>query len=98
MLQGSDPRVGAFFKINRWNENSLEQLKTELLKAIAQDPQVGDASNVGLELETHGSNSVRFIRLIGSVASEPDRARAARIVQVNTADEVDVANELEVTR
>jgi len=96
MLQGNDPRVGAFFKINRWNQNSIEQLKTELLKAIAEDPEIRDASNVGLELETRGGNQVQLIRLIGSVGSEAGRQRAARIVAVNTIDEVTVENDLTI--
>ncbi|MFW6312635.1 MAG: hypothetical protein ACOC2N_01975 [Spirochaetota bacterium] len=97
MLQGNDPRVGAFFKINRWNQNSLEQLKTELLKAISEDPEIRDATNVGLELETHGQPQVQLIRLIGSVGSEAERQRAARIVAVNTIDEVTVENDLKIS-
>ncbi len=96
MLQGNDPRVGAFFKINRWNQNSLEQLKTELLKAISEDPEIRDASNVGLELETYGKSQVQLIRLIGSVDNEAERQRAARIVAVNTIDEVTVENDLTI--
>lgn len=89
------PQIGAFFKINRWNTNSIEQLRTELLKAMAEDPQITDATNIGLELET-ATNKVERIELVGSVKSEPERQRAARIVEVNTHEEVVVENELAV--
>ncbi|MFP4114139.1 MAG: hypothetical protein ACOC2Y_04930 [Spirochaetota bacterium] len=94
-MQSHEPQIGPFFKVRRWNENSVEQLKTELLKAIAQDPEIGDASNMGLEIGTAG-NEVKSIRLIGAADSGDDRDRAARIVAVNTADEVEVKNDLVV--
>ena len=90
-----EPQVGAFFKISRWNENSIEQLKTELLKALAQDPYISDASRIGLEVQTAG-NEVRGMRVIGTVPTEDERTRAARIIEVNTHDEVAVKNELAV--
>ena len=90
-----EPQVGAFFKINRWNTNSLEQLKTELLEAIAEDPRIGDATNIGMEFDTPASK-VERIRLVGRVESEAERQRARRIVEVNTHDEVVVENELAV--
>lgn len=95
MQHAKEPTVGAFFKVRRWNENSLEQLKTELLKAIEEDPQIDDASAVGLELET-GGNKVGAIRIVGTVSSDDERTRAGRIVGVNTHDEVEVKNELAV--
>ena len=94
-MNTNEPQIGAFFKIHRWNENSIEQLKTELLKALSQDPEITDASNVGMEIESVG-NEVRTIRLIGSVGSDDERTRASRLVEVNTHDEVDVKNELVV--
>ncbi|MFW5684808.1 MAG: hypothetical protein ACOCVK_02645 [bacterium] len=96
MNQNTDPRVGAFFKINRWNQNSIEQLKTELLSAIQEDPEIKDASNIGLEMETD-IRKVDRIKLVGSVGSESERQRARRIVEVNTHDEVEVENELGVS-
>ena len=93
MEKRHEPQVGAHFKVNRWNENSLEQLKTELLKEIARDEHIDDASGVDLELETEGTEVTR-ITLVGSVGSPVEAARAARIVETNTHDEVTVVNEL----
>ena len=93
MQPTNDPRVGAFFKINRWNRNSAEQLKTELLKALTDDPEIRDASKIGLEVETSGSE-VTGMRLSGTVSSEHERQRARRVIEVNTHDEVEVKNDL----
>lgn len=93
MEKRNEPQVGAHFKVNRWNENSLEQLKTELMKEISQDEDIADASEVDLELATEG-NEVTRIRLTGTVGTVVEAARAARIVETNTHDEVEVENEL----
>jgi hypothetical protein len=95
MNQTPDPQMGAFFKVNQWNKNSVEQLKTELLKAIAEDPEISNASNIGLDLEA-GIAKVERVRLVGSVGSEAERQRARRIVEVNTREELEVENELAV--
>lgn len=93
MEKRHEPQVGAHFKVNRWNENSLEQLKTELLKEISRDDYIADASEVDLDIETTG-NEVSRIRLTGTVGTVVEAARAARIVEANTHDEVQVDNEL----
>jgi hypothetical protein len=93
MEKRHEPQVGAHFKVNRWNENSLEQLKTELLKEISRDEHIADASGIDLELATEG-NEVTRIRLTGTVGTVVEAARAARIVEANTHDEVEVQNDL----
>lgn len=93
MEKRHEPQVGAHFKVNRWNENSLEQLKTELLEEIARDEYIDDASGIDLELVTDGTEVTR-IRLTGTAGSVVEAARAARIVETNTHDEVEVLNEL----
>jgi hypothetical protein len=92
---GQPPTINAHFALLRWNQNSLEQLKTELLKAITEDPQISDPSNIGLDIEADG-NTVTHITVVGTVKSELDRQRAQQIVEVNTQDEVSVKNELSV--
>lgn len=96
MQRMNDPQIGAFFKIHRWNENSLEQLRTELLSALSHDPDIGDDAEIDLHTEGSG-NVVTTVRLTGAVASERERQRAAKVVLVNTHNEVAVENELAVT-
>jgi hypothetical protein len=95
MEKRHEPQIGAWFKVNRWNENSLEQLKTELDKAVADDPHITDATKVELRLESAG-NKVDRIRLVGTASSREEAERAVRIVETNTHDEVAVENELAV--
>lgn len=96
MERMNDPQIGAFFKVHRWNENSLEQLRTGLLNAIRDDPDIGEDARISLEPEREG-NVVTTVRLTGTVRHESERQRAARIVTVNTHNEVAVENDLTVT-
>ena len=91
----NDPQMEPHFKVNRWNENTIEQIKTELIKAISGDPQISDPSGIGLEVHTT-EKGVDRIRLVGSAKDDGERQRAARVVVVNTRDEVVVQNELTV--
>lgn len=92
---GIAPAVSSHFAVMRWNENSAEQLKRELLKAIVEDPEIDDSTNIGLDI-THEKDKVSEIAIVGAVSSERDRQRAQRIVEVNTHDEVAIRNELKV--
>ena len=94
MAATNEPRMEPHFKINRWNENTVDQIRTELRNAISGDSGIADASSIDLEVVTSGAE-VERIRLVGSVRTEDERHRAARIVSVNTHDEVTVQNDLE---
>lgn len=95
MAATNDPQMEPYFKINRWNQNSVEQIKTELIKAICGDSGISDASSIDLEIHTSGTE-IDYIRIVGSVQDVTELQRAARIVAVNTRDEVVVQNDLTV--
>jgi hypothetical protein len=87
------PQLGARFKKNRWNENSLEQLKKELEEEIHADSGVSADSAVIVRPEASG-NHVTRIAIEGHVQNETERQRVREIVAINTFEEVEVDNEL----
>ena len=89
------PGLFGFFALNEWNKAKPDELKKELTNAIAQDPEVTDASNIGVEPVLDGGKVVA-IRLNGKAGSRKEAERAEQIVHVNTKDGVDVVNELVV--
>lgn len=89
------PELFGFFALNQWNTAKPDELKRELMNAIAQDPEVTDVTNIGVEPVLEGGK-VASIRLNGKTGSRKDAERAAQIVHVNTKDEVDVINEIVV--
>ncbi len=89
------PQISAEFKARRWNENSIEQLKKELEETIANDPHVSSDSSVMIDPEASG-NEIHKVTLRGHVQNDAERQRIRQIVGVNTHDEVEVQNEIEI--
>ena len=73
-----------------WRSIPEKELEKHLIKAIIDDPLIGDKTNISVEHEDGD------LHLIGKVGSEDEKQRAEEIVRVNTREEKTIVNELTV--
>ena len=71
-----------------WRSIPETELEKYLMRAIFEDPLIGNKTNISLKHEDGD------LHLIGKVGSEEEKARAEEIVKVNTREEKPVVNEL----
>lgn len=90
------PTLSPFFETNMWSTTTASRLREELMKAIAQDPEITKKDNISVVIEDQTPKEIKEIGLVGEVADENERRRAEQIVQVNTKNEVPVNNQLHV--
>ncbi len=73
-----------------------EELEKNLMQALIDDPEIGDSTNITVNFDPFANSKKGKIELLGKVESELDKNRAEEIAKVNTKDEVEVLNNLNV--
>ena len=97
MSSNPTPPVAVFaFQQTSWKKMELKELRSQLFDAITEDPQIGNASNIAVNVHSGDSGADPIIELAGKVDTAQDKARAGQIVAVNTGDEAKVTNNLVV--
>lgn len=85
-----------FFKNTKVKDLTLDELSNNLQEAIIEDPELSDTTNISVKARDESGSKEPVVHLIGKAASESERARAQEIIEKNTSNSMQVANELAV--
>jgi osmotically-inducible protein OsmY len=87
------PALAHAFLTRPWNKMNSNELRSNLVQAFAEDPEIQDASNIAVNIKGDvGSDTT--VELVGKVKSQLDASRAEQIVRVNTGGEAAIRNDL----
>lgn len=90
------PMAAQAFLKTTWNAMEKEELEKNLMQALIDDPEIGDSTNITVNFDPFANSNKGKIELLGKVDSELDKNRAEEIAKVNTKNEVEILNNLNV--